>query len=139
MPCLYERHKRYCAATLRLEVNAVDIKTKNTGKIFYRADPLWAAVLLELGMVEQINPTINPPEPPTPKWGVTVNRGGSTCIVYTFGATTQWFDGRPEEAKHGFQRKDWKGTLTGPETPDNIVELYKAQMLPSDWHRLARF
>jgi len=116
----------------------VDIKTKNTGKIFYRTDPTFAAVLLELGMVEQVNQTINPPEPPKPSWGVTVNAGGSTCIVYTFGAQTLWFDGRPEHAKKGFQRRDWKGTLTGPETPDNIVELYKAQLQDADWARLSR-
>ena len=114
----------------------MDIKTKNTGKIFYRADPLWAAVLLELGMVEQINQTITPPEPPTHKWGVTLNQGGNTCIVMTFGATTSWYDGLPSNAKHGFQRRNWRGELTGPETPDNIVELYTAQLLPTDWVRL---
>ena len=114
----------------------MDIKTKNTGKTFYQVPNELAVVLLELGMVERVNQTIVPPEPPTPKWGVTVNRGGNTCIVYTFGATTQWFDGHPDDAKHGFQRRDWKGTLTGPETPDNIVELYKAQLLPTDWTRL---
>ena len=114
----------------------MDIKTKNTGKIFYRTDPALAAVLLELGMVEQVNQTITPPEPPTPKWGVTINRGGNTCIVYTFGAQTLWYDGPPATAKTGFQRRDWKGTLTGPETPDNIVELYTAQMLPTDWRRI---
>lgn len=114
----------------------MDIKTKNTGKTFYEVSNELAAVLLELGMVERVNPTINPPQPPTPKWGVTVNAGGNTCIVYTFGATTLWYDGLPSNAKHGFQRRDWKGTLTGPETPDNIVELYTAQLLPTDWVRL---
>ncbi len=114
----------------------MDIKTKNTGKAFYQVPNELAAVLLELGMVERINPTITPPEPPTAKWGVTVNRGGNTCIVHTLGATTSWYDGPPSNAKHGFQRRDWKGTLTGPETPDNIVELYTAQLLPTDWMRL---
>ena len=113
-----------------------DIRTKNTGKAFFQIDPQLAAVLVELGQVERVNPTITQPEPPTPKWGVTVNRGGNTCIVYTFGATTQWFDGHPDDAKHGFQRRDWKGTLTGPETPNNICELYKAQLLPTDWVRI---
>ena len=112
------------------------IRTKNTGKTFYDVSNELSAVLLELGMVERVNPTITPPEPPKPSWGVTINRGGNTCIVYTFGATTQWYDGPPANAKHGFQRRDWKGTLTGPETPDNIVELYTAQMLPSDWLRI---
>jgi|GEM_PF-6719400 len=116
----------------------MDIKTRNSGKVFYQVEPTLAQVLLELGFVERVNQTINPPEPPTPKWGVTTNLGGSTCIVYSFGAQTRWFDGRPEEAKHGFQRRDWKGTLVGPETPDNIVELYKAQMMDTDWARLAR-
>jgi hypothetical protein len=67
---------------------------------------------------------------------VTVNHGGNTCIVYTFGQLTRWFDGLPSNAKHGFQRKDWLGRVTGPETPDNIVELYTAQLLPTDWIRL---
>lgn len=114
----------------------MDIKTKNTGKTFYQVPNELAAVLLELGMVERDNQTINPPEPIGPKWGVTVNRGGNTCIVLTIGAATSWYDGLPSNAKHGFQRRDWKGTLTGPETPDNIVELYTAQLLPTDWMRL---
>jgi hypothetical protein len=41
----------------------VDIKTKNTGKTFYEVSNELGAVLLELGMVERVNPTINPPEP----------------------------------------------------------------------------
>lgn len=114
----------------------MDIKTKNTGKTFYQVPNDLAAVLLELGMVERVNQTINPPEPPTAKWGVTVSPGGNTCIVYTFGSTTRFYDGLPSQANHGFQRRDWKGSLTGPETPDHIVELYMAQLLPSDWIRL---
>ncbi len=114
----------------------MDIKTKNTGKTFYEVSNELGAVLLELGMVERVNPTINPPQPPTPKWGVTVNLGGNTCIVYTFGATTLWYDGLPSNAKHGFQRRNWRGELTGPETPDHIVELYMAQMQPTDWVRV---
>jgi hypothetical protein len=114
----------------------MDIKTKNTGKTFYQIPPDIAAVLLELGMVERVNQTINPPEPIGPKWGVTINRGGSTCIVLTIGATTQWYDGHPDDAKHGFQRRDWKGSLTGPETPEHICKLYDSQLLPSDWLRI---
>ena len=114
----------------------MDIKTRNTGKIFYQVPNELAAVLLELGMVERVNNPITPPEPPQPKWGVTVNRGGSTCIVYTLGSTTQWFDGDPDDAPTGFQHKDWLGRMTGPETPAHIVELYKAQLLPSDWKRI---
>jgi hypothetical protein len=116
----------------------VDIRTKNTGKTFYQIDPQLAAVLLELGMVERIDkPAVVDPNPPGPKWGVTVNRGGSTCIVLTVGQTTQWFDGHPEDAPTGFQRKDWKGSITGPETPAHIVELYKAQLMPTDWTRIS--
>ncbi len=114
----------------------MDIKTKNTGKTFYQIPNDLAAVLLELGMVERVNQTITPPEPPTAKWGVTTNLGGNTCIVYTLGATTMWYDGPPSNAKRGFQRRNWLGELTGPETPDNIVEFYTAQLSPTDWVRL---
>lgn len=114
----------------------MDIRTKNTGREFRYIEPTLATILLELGMVERINPTINPPEPPKPSWGVSVNQGGNTCIVYTFGATTMWYDGLPSNAKHGFQRRNWMSELTGPETPDNIVELYTAQLLPTDLVRL---
>jgi hypothetical protein len=115
----------------------MDIKTKNTGKTFYQVDPQWAAVLMELGMVERADkPPVIDHNPPSPKWGVTVNRGGSTCIVLTIGATTQWFDGHPDDAASGFQRKDWLGRVTGPETPEHICKLYEAQLLPSDWLRL---
>lgn len=116
----------------------MDIKTKNTGKTFFQINNELATVLIELGMVERVNPPVITPEPPKPTWGVTVNRGGNTCIVYTFGALTQWYDGHPDNAKHCFQRKNWMGQMTGPETPDNIVELYKVQMLPSDWARINR-
>jgi hypothetical protein len=114
----------------------VDIKTKNTGKTFYQVPNDLAAVLLELGMVERVNQAIVPPEPPAPRWGVTVNRGGSTCIVLTIGTTTQWYEGDPAFALTCFQRKDWLGRVSGPETPANIAEMYMAQMLPSDWLRL---
>ena len=115
----------------------MDIKTKNTGKTFYQIPNDLAAVLLELGMVERIDkPAIVDPNPPGPKWGVTVNRGGDTCIVLTVGTMTSWYDGDPAFAKVCFQRKDWLGRVSGPETPDNIVELYKAQMQPTDRQRL---
>ena len=117
----------------------MDIKTKNTGRAFYQVPPDLATILLELGMVERIDkPAVLDPNPPAPKWGVNINRGGATCIVLTHGATTQWYDGHPDNAKHCFQRKDWMGRLTGPETPDNIVEFYKAQMLPTDYARINR-
>jgi hypothetical protein len=115
----------------------VDIKTKNTGKSFYQIDPQLAAVLLELGMVERIDkPAVVDPNPPGPRWGVTLNRGGNTCIVLTVGTTTSWYDGDPAFAKTAFQRKDWLGRVSGLETPDNIVELYKAQMQRTDWQRI---
>ena len=115
----------------------MDIKTRNTGKVFYQVDPRWAAVLMELGMVERADtPPCNDFQPPTHKWGVTVNRGGNTCIVMTLGATTQWFEGHPDDAKSGFQRKDWMGRVTGPEVPEHICKLYEAQLQPTDWVRL---
>jgi len=115
----------------------MDIRTKNTGKTFYQVDPQWAAVLLELGMVERIDkPPVIDPNPPGPKWGVTVNRGGNCCIVLTLGSTTQWFDGDPLDAPSGFQHKDWMGRVSGPEVPAHIVELYKAQLQPHDWQRI---
>ena len=115
----------------------MDIRTKNTGRDFYQIEPTLATILIELGMCERIDPapTVDP-GPPQPKWGVTVNRGGSTCIVLTIGATTQWFDGDPMDAKTGFQRKDWMGRVTGPETPDHICKLYEAQLQPGDWTRI---
>jgi hypothetical protein len=115
----------------------MDIKTKNTGRAFYQVPPDLATILLELGMVERIDkPTIIQPVPIGPKWGVTINRGGNTCIVLTIGQTTQWFDGDPDDAPTGFQRKNWMGQMTGHETPAHIVELYKAQLLPTDWQRI---
>lgn len=114
----------------------MDIKTRNSGKTFYRVPNELAAVLLELGMVEQVNQTINTPEPIGPKWGVTVNRGGNTCIVLTIGAATSWYDGHPDDAPHGFMRKDWKGSWAGHETPENICKLYESQLLPGDWTRI---
>jgi hypothetical protein len=114
----------------------MDIKTRNTGKTFYQVPNELAAVLLELGMVERVNQTVVPPEPIGPKWGVTVNRGGNCCIVLTIGQQTSWFDGHPDDAPTCFQRRNWKLELTGHATPENIVELYKAQMLPTDWQRV---
>jgi hypothetical protein len=117
----------------------MDIRTKNSGRAFYQVAPDLGTILLELGMVERIDkaPVVDPC-PPQPKWGITINRGGSTCIVLTIGASTSWFDGHPEDAPTGFQRKNWMGQVTGLETPKHIVQLYKAQMQPTDWARISR-
>ena len=114
----------------------MDIKTKNSGKTFYQIDPQLATILLELGMVERVNNTIAPPAPPQPRWGVSLNAGGNTCIVYSLGAATNWFDGDPDDAPTGFQTTNWMGKVSGPETPANICELYKAQLQPHDWRRI---
>jgi hypothetical protein len=115
----------------------MDIRTKNTGRTFYQVSPDLGTILLELGMVERIDkPPVIDPGPPQPKWGVTVNRSGGTCIVLTIGSTTSWFDGDPLDAPSGFQNKDWLGRVTGPETPAQIVKLYEAQLNPGDWQRI---
>ena len=114
----------------------MDIKTKNSGKTFYQIDPQLATILLELGMVERVNNTLAPAAPPQPRWGVSLNAGGNTCIVYSLGAATSWFDGHPDKAATGFQTTNWLGKVTGPETPANICELYKAQLQTHDWLRI---
>jgi len=114
----------------------VDIKTRNTGRTFYRVEPTMAEILLELGMVERVNPTVMDTTPPEPKWGVTVTAGGETAIVYSFMSQTRWYTGHPDHAKKGFQNRNWLGQYSGPETPDNIVQLYREQLQPSDLARI---
>lgn len=87
-----------------------------------------AALLGDITVVaeeEQANrPAVDPMQP---RWGVSVNRSGDYFIQLAIGNHVQHFDGYPEDAPTCFQRKDWRGNITGHATPQAIVDEYKAK------------
>jgi len=83
-----------------------------------------AALLGDIIAVAEEVPAVDPLQP---RWAVSLNAGGSYFIQLTVGAQVMQWDGYPEDAPTAFQRKNWKGDITGHATPQHIMDDYKAK------------
>jgi len=118
----------------------VDIRVND--KSFYQVDPVLAAVLLELGLVERIEKPKAVPLEPT--WGVGTDNKGFACIVHRkANGEMCHFDGWPDDAKDGFKVVAWDAatqsrTLQGPEPPDSVIAAYRKVFIVRDHHKFAK-